>query len=489
MAENVTKPCEQVARGGIYIHIPFCLKKCYYCDFYSVPIGETDRSKKCDDDNSVQYDAVGCVGCNSCAAENKEDLRARYTRALLAEIKFYAKKYGKASFRASGESCAAAVSAAAGAETETKTFVVDSIFFGGGTPSLMSPQQIADIVEALRQSFEVAPDSEISMECNPKTLNAENLAGFKAAGVNRLSIGVQSFDDEILEGLGRVHRAGDAVETVKLAREAGFENINIDLMFAVPKQNMDKWLTTVETALSLKPEHISFYSLEIAEGTPFDRMVEAGEIKETPVELDREMYANAMARLAEAGYEHYEISNAALPGKECRHNQKYWHFEDYLGLGPSAHSFVRGIRFANAGNIDTYMSAFEGEELDKMFEAADSKMSFEDADSKKSLKKNDRMSEAGKFDIGFPQCVENCHVNSFEDNVSEYVFTALRTKRGVEFDKFEKVAGSEFWTVFRNEKLEFDEYVKDGYAISDEEHIALTKKGIDISNKIMAIFV
>ncbi len=326
-----------------------------------------------------------------------------------------------------------------------KKMPVDSIFFGGGTPSLMEPRHIADIIEALKQAFDVAAGSEISMECNPKTLNADNLAGFKAAGVNRLSIGVQSFDDEILKGLGRVHKAGDAIETIKLARKAGFDNINIDLMFAVPRQNMDKWLATVKQALELKPEHISFYSLEIAEGTPFDKMVENGEMKETPVELDREMYAKAMEMLAEAGYEHYEISNAAFPGKECKHNEKYWHFEDYLGLGPSAHSFVGGVRMFNPSDLEKYMAD--------------------------------------------PTAVEDTHINDFYDNVSEYVFTALRTKKGVDFDKFKNTTGEEFWSVFRDCKEEFRSYVTDGFAVEDEKHIALTKEGINISNKIMAIFV
>lgn len=388
--------------GGIYIHIPFCLKKCFYCDFYSE------------------------------AADDK-DLRALYTGALLADIEFYGKKYGKASGKASGKA--------------PGSFEADTIFFGGGTPSLMEPEHIEAVISALKEKFNVAENAEISMEANPATLSAAKLSGYRKAGVNRLSIGAQSFDDRVLEGLGRVHRACDIAETVAMARQAGFDNINLDLMFAVPNQTMDIWKESLEKIIYIKPEHISFYSLEIAENTPFGRWLEEGKLAETPVAEDRQMYSLGIEMLEAAGYEHYEISNMALSGRECRHNLKYWQMDDYLGLGPSAHSFMEGERFFNVGNVYKYIEMSPDER------------------------------------------VQDIYQNSLDDNASEFVFTALRTKDGVSLEAFKERIGVEFWQHFKDCREEFEKYVLDGYAVCDETHIALTAKGIDISNKIMAIFV
>ena len=347
--------------SGIYPHIPFCRKKCLYCDFYSEP---------CDDAR----------------------LRAEYTKALIGEINYYGQKY-------------------------SKNLKADTIFFGGGTPSLMEPELIDSIIKALKGAFSITEDAEITMECNPATLDNEKLRGYKAAGVNRLSIGSQSFDEEVLSGLGRIHSAKDIEATVKAAREAGFDNISLDLMFAVPKQTMAKWKDSLEKTLSLKPEHLSFYSLEIAE------------------------------RIKAAGYNHYEISNACLPGREARHNLKYWNLSDYLGFGPSAHSYMKGERHSNLADLRRYI-------------------------------------EAGGVD-----CIEESYINDLEDDAVEYTFTALRTKDGVLFETFRQKFGQEFWDFHSEAKKEFEGYVQGGFAEEDCEHIALTQKGIDISNKIMALFV
>ena len=377
--------------SGIYIHIPFCRKKCLYCDFYSEP---------CDDAR----------------------LRAEYTKALIGEINYYGQKY-------------------------SKNLKADTIFFGGGTPSLMEPELIDSIIKALKKAFSITEDAEITMECNPATLDNEKLRGYKAAGVNRLSIGSQSFDEEVLSGLGRIHSAKDIETTVKAAREAGFDNISLDLMFAVPKQTMAKWKDSLEKTLSLKPEHLSFYSLEIAEGTPFGKMHEEGTLEETSIEEDRKMYHYALERIKAAGYNHYEISNACLPGREARHNLKYWDLSDYLGLGPSAHSYIGGERHSNSADLRRYI-------------------------------------EAGGVD-----CIEESYINDLEDDAVEYTFTALRTKEGVSFEVFREKFGQEFWDFHSEAKKEFEGYVQGGFAEEDCEHIALTQKGIDISNKIMALFV
>lgn len=394
--------------AGIYIHIPFCLRKCYYCDFFS---------KAVDD----------------------RELREAYTKALLQEIAFYGAKYGK-------------------------TFKADSIFFGGGTPSLMEPELVQQIISAIKRAFSMNDDSEISMECNPATLTEEKLSGYKEAGVNRLSIGAQSFDDEVLEELGRIHRSADIVDTVKMARKMGFDNISLDLMFSVPKLDDKAWENSVKTALSLKPDHISFYSLEIAENTEFGKRFERGELVEQPASLDRLMYHKAIEIMKGQGFHQYEISNMALSGKECRHNRKYWRLEDYLALGAGAHGYVKGVRYSNVCDIEKYIASLENQDIN-----AESKL--------------------GESEAYGADCLEDYYINSYRDNVSEYVFTALRTNDGVSFKDFKEMFKDDFWSVYAKEKEEFFEYVCSGDAISDEEHIALTEDGMDISNRIMAIFV
>ncbi len=394
--------------AGIYIHIPFCLKKCFYCDFFSIA-------------SDVDY------------------IRKGYTRALLKEIGFYGAKYGK-------------------------DFVADTIFFGGGTPSLMEPELIDKILRCLKRNFFIAQNSEITMECNPATVNLEKLVKYRKSGVNRLSIGAQSFDDDVLRKLGRVHRAEDVIKTVQLARKAGFDNISLDLMFAVPEQDMGKWVESMKKALALAPEHLSFYSLEIADGTVFGDMYQAGKLKETPVEEDRKMYHTALDMTDKAGYNHYEISNAALPGRECRHNLKYWNLSEYMGLGASAHSFIRDTRYSNISNVKMYYHT----------------MWSQDATS--NMRIND--SEAFAAD-----CVGASRTNTYMDNVAEYTFTALRTKKGVVFEDFTKKLKNDFWDVYALQRAEFEMFVREGYAESDVWHIALTRKGIDISNRIMSLFV
>ncbi len=397
-----------MATAGIYIHIPFCLKKCFYCDFYS-------------------------------EAADDEYIRKGYTRALLKEIGFYGAKYGK-------------------------SFIADTIFFGGGTPSLMEPELIEKILRALKRNFFIAQESEITMECNPATLTAEKLLKYRRLGVNRLSIGAQSFDDEILGRLGRVHKAEDIIKTVELARKAGFDNISLDLMFAVPGQTMIKWRNSLKKALLLKPEHISFYSLEIAEDTVFGRMLKEGSLKETSVERDRRMYQEALDMTEAAGYNHYEISNCALPGKECTHNLKYWNLSEYMGLGASAHSFIKDVRYSNIDNLIQYSHV----------------MWSQDPAS------NIRIEGSEAFGA---DCVTVSNVNTYMDNVAEYTFTALRTKEGVVFDDFSKRLKNEFWDIYALQRAEFEMFVQKGYAESDGRHIALTRKGIDISNRIMSLFV
>ena len=379
---------------GIYVHIPFCLRKCPYCGFFSRP------------------------------PESRTEVND-YVRRIIGEIKAAASEYGVLP-DGSGPRRA------------------DSIFIGGGTPSLLEPEQVSDIISALRAGFLITPDAEISIEANPGTLEQDRakLAGFLAAGINRLSIGVQSFDDRVLRTLGRIHNAGEAERTFRAAREAGFDNINIDLMFGIPGQTAGQWDRTLRKATELDPEHISFYSLQLEEGTPFFEDFEAGRLTELTDDLDRAMYHHAIALLRNAGYHHYEISNAAKPGFECRHNLKYWTLTEYLGIGDTAASYIGGTRFT--------------------------------------------MMDGVKRDV---------HVNSSFDDMSEYMFTGLRLTRGILYSDFRRRFGMSPEEAFADRWAELDEFFRSGTlerrVTNDGERAVLliTEKGIDISNRIMEVFV
>lgn len=267
---------------GLYLHIPFCSKKCVYCDFYSVET--THRIEE-------------------------------FVHMLLHEIALRA------------------------AFTKPSAGVFDTVFFGGGTPSLLSVEQMERIVAALHEHFVIAPAAEWTMECNPGTVTLETLKGYRALGINRLSFGVQSFFEEELKFLSRIHNASEAFDAVKAARAAGFENVNIDLMFALPNQSMERWQRTVEQAVALETEHISAYSLIFEEGTPLHAMRLRGEVQPQHEEHDVAMYEWTMNTLLSHGYEQYEVSNFARSGKYCCHNCLYWQGGEYLAFGPSAHGY------------------------------------------------------------------------------------------------------------------------------------------------------
>lgn len=376
------------SRAGIYIHVPFCLRKCNYCAFLSSPAGESERE--------------------------------RYVNYLLKEI-------------------------ALRSDTITE---VDTVFFGGGTPSLLTPKQIGDVLSAVRAAFSVTPDAEITMEANPATLTSESLQGYRTAGINRLSMGVQSFHDERLKVLGRIHSAEDARREFRLAREAGFDNINIDLMFSIPGSTLEEVLEDIDCVCELGPEHVSFYSLQLEEGTPFFEAFERGELTEIPDDLDREMYHQGIARLAENGYWQYEISNFCKDGKLSRHNYKYWCMNEYLGLGLGASSYAGGCRIVNASDMDEYA----------------------------------RMIDEGKVPA------EDIYRNSGDDDVAEAAFTGLRRLEGIWFDE---ILGSRenFEEHYHEVMPEIMEFAANGFLVVDDEGMRLTERGIDVSNRIMALLV
>ena len=300
---------------SLYLHIPFCEHKCIYCDFYSIaPKGEMN-------DHAHLID--------------------RFLGALQKEI-------------------------ALRSQDERFNVSYETIFFGGGTPSLLSPKAIECIVDLLARSFKLQSDAEVTLEANPGTVDLEKLRAFRSAGVNRLSMGIQSFHEDDLIFLSRIHTAAQASECVRDAFQAGFENVSLDLIFALPSQTKRRWLSNLDQAVALEPTHLSCYSLIVEPNTPLHRMVESKQVSTISLEEDATLYEITMDVLTKNGYEQYEISNFARPGFKSRHNANYWNHTNYLGFGPSAHSFWRthqspeaSIRWWNIANVVGYAERLE----------------------------------------------------------------------------------------------------------------------------------
>ena len=282
---------------GLYVHIPFCATKCPYCDFNT-------------------YAKI-------------EDLMPAYATALATEIGQWGETLGRRT--------------------------VGTVFFGGGTPSYLPPSHVGELLDTVRRSFEVAPQAEVTLEANPDDVTDSKLAAWLSHGVNRLSIGVQSFDGRLLEMLGRRHSSADAVRAYRAAVEAGFSNTSIDLMYGLPDQTLGDWQRTLEQANALAPPHISMYCLTLEGGTPMERWVGSGRLAAPDPDLAADMYLMAQEVMEREGYGHYEISNWARPGFESRHNLVYWRNRPYLGVGPGAHSYLGAFRFFNIRSPTEYV--------------------------------------------------------------------------------------------------------------------------------------
>ncbi len=375
---------------SVYIHIPFCRKKCLYCDFPSAP-GTPDE---------IAY----------------------YFRVLMKEIRSF--------------------------EALDSLYTVKTIFFGGGTPSFVGAQYIEQVLNLLRTQYHFDKDIEITLEANPGTLTKESLSAYRRMGIGRLSLGLQSVHEDELKLLGRIHSYQDFLRSYDMAREAGFSNINIDLMSGLPRQTMEKWKKTLETVCRLEPEHISAYSLIIEEGTPFADTwgTRQGRIYLPGEELDRQMYHYTKEYLHSCGYERYEISNYAKPGRECRHNLTYWTCGEYIGFGQSAASYVDGRRFQNPAGREDYWnharSAYAGYKAAKPL--------------------------------------------SLKAREEEYMFLGLRTMRGVSREEFKKRFGESFPGTYEKKLLD---YCRQGFMEKAEDRLRLTDKGIDVSNIIMSDFL
>lgn len=369
---------------SLYIHIPFCVRKCLYCDFPSF--------------------------------SGMESIFDDYVRMLCREIDETYSDY--------------------------RGMEVKSIFIGGGTPSVLPPALLGRISDKIFSRFDVDSKAEITIETNPGTLDAKKLAEMKSMYFNRLSMGLQAWQDRLLKKLGRIHTADEFETNFLQARDAGFKNINVDLMFALPAQSLDDWQETLEKVMKLRPEHISAYSLIIEEGTPFFDMFDRGEIKETDEDTDRKMYYLAKEMLSDKSYKQYEISNFAREGFECYHNKVYWRTEEYQGFGLGAHSYADGVRFHNTYDMKEYLRG-EGLRLDKEF-------------------------------------------LSIEEKQEEFMFMGLRMNEGVSEAEFLRRFGESMDSVYGDE---IKELISEELLVKKDGRLSLTDRGVDISNSVFEKFI
>lgn len=373
---------------SIYIHIPFCIKKCFYCDFPSFAAGIADY----------------------------ED----YIEALVKEIKNTRQQY--------------------------QGYEIQTIFLGGGTPSVLPAKLTGKIMDALFSGYSISKNAEISLEANPGTLDKKKLRELAAMDFNRLSMGMQAWQNRLLKKLGRIHTIEDFLRNYADAKKAGFQNINIDLMFSLPDQTNSDWEETLEKTIHLKPTHISCYSLIVEEGTPFDQWKREGKLNLPKEETDRQQYYLAKEMLKDAGYQQYEISNFCRDAMECRHNLVYWRDEEYIGFGLGAHSYFQNRRYHNT--VDT-----------KKYGAAK----------------------------GEPQKIqEDIEKITRTMELSEFMFMGLRLTKGIEKERFFNRFGQEVKDIYQKE---IDKLIEAGLLTETQEHLFLTEKGVDLSNYVFEQFL
>ncbi len=375
-------------RLGIYLHVPFCMSKCAYCDFYSyVP------------KNELVYE--------------------RYANALISHMEHYK-------------------SAAAGCAP-------DSVYIGGGTPTVLPKEQLLKIVRAVRKNFSLAKTAEFTVEANPATVDLPTLRALRRAGVNRISFGLQSADQRELKALSRIHSRSDFEESYYMARRAKIENISVDLMFGIPHQTTESLLRSIDYVTRLNPEHISLYNLKIEPNTHFGK-IGAANLALPDEDEEFKMYLQACQLLESRGYKQYEISNFAKPGKMSRHNLKYWNCEEYLGLGPSAHSYFNGTRFSFIPSINQYMRGIENMGSEIIISDGSEQIS-------------------GRAMMG------------------EYIMLRFRLAEGLVLSDFQRKFGYDFEEMY-GDKLR--PYVEGGYMIRTRDSFALTPKGMFVSNYILS---
>jgi oxygen-independent coproporphyrinogen-3 oxidase len=370
---------------GVYLHVPFCAAICNYCNF-----------------NRGLFD---------------EPLKTRFVDALIQEIAH-----------------------------APRGLSADTIYFGGGTPSLLTPHEIESIIQAVRSTFDLAPDAEVTLEANPETVDVSRLEGFRRAGINRLSYGVQSFNDDDLKRLGRMHSAARAEQAVTMAREAGFDNVSLDLMMWLPEQDVAQWLLSVDKAIAVGPEHMSLYILEVYPHLPLKQEMDVRRWTQAEDDTAAEMYDLSMALLDRAGYEQYEISNVARPGYESLHNLKYWADGEWWGFGPGAHSTVDGSRWRNVSGTEEYVR---------------------------------------RIGSGAGVVAERRTVPA-DERLGDALFTGLRLNRGVDISALSQQYGIDIWARFGERLAPFRDA---GLLVAEGDRIRLTRAGMLLANEVMGVFV
>lgn len=424
----------------LYVHIPFCVKKCKYCDFLSF------------------------------AAD--ENTKKRYVEALCNEIIYCANVLPK--ILIDPKKVLMEQNDVWESQNEEKTakpckmgkVEVDTIYFGGGTPTALPVDDLVQILQKIKEEFVVNDDAEITFECNPATIDKNGLQKLQKNGVNRLSIGLQSTFDDELKLLGRIHNFDDFLEIFYAAREVGFKNLNVDLISALPGQTTEKYKISLQRLIKLQPEHISSYSLILEEGTPFYELYNERLEMLPDEETDREMYHLTKAMLQENGYERYEISNYAKPGFESKHNSGYWKRVPYLGLGLGASSLINNIRYRKKSDLASYLQIFGLQE------------------------KTCKMAKNEKNEI-FPQnLIQECETLDVVDQMAEFMYLGLRMSKGVNSEDFFKEFNQELRKVYGEviDKLE-----RDGLLIVKEEgkgeRFFLSEFGMDVSNFVFEKFL
>jgi oxygen-independent coproporphyrinogen-3 oxidase len=370
---------------GLYIHIPFCRSKCGYCDFYSITDTKSYR---------------------------------RYADSLVLHMEDYSES--------------------------VKNYTVDTVFIGGGTPTVMPKNLMLDLLDGIYDNFNVAKDAEITIEANPATVDTGTLKKYRSEGVNRLSIGMQSSCDNELRALTRIHTFDDFEDCFRAARKAGFDNINVDLMYGIPEQTPASFRMTLDSVCELRPEHISVYGLKIEDNTPFAGISDSLVLPDEDDEYG--MYIQAIQTLAQNGYSQYEISNFAIHGYECRHNLKYWNCMEYLGLGPGAHSYLNNCRFSFRRDIDLYMQCMENLDTD-----------------------------CGIID-------EYYNINP-DERVGEYIMMRLRLNEGLNTEQFRDLFNLNFERMYSKY---LKTYIDNGYMTKKGANYAFTEKGMYVSNYILS---
>ena len=404
---------------GIYIHIPFCQYKCDYCDFISF--------------------------------SNKQDFIENYVEAVKKEIYNYFKD-----------------------KTFLETYTVTTIYIGGGTPSYIDSKYICEIMEVLEKNLKQNKvkfeDMEITIEVNPGTVNKEKLEQYKKAKINRLSIGLQSTNNKILKEIGRIHTYEQFLETYQMAKQVGFDNINVDLMIGLPNQTIEDIKTSLNEVVQLNPTHISVYSLIVEEGTVIAKKVQNHQLQEMDEELERNMYWYVKNTLELNGYIHYEISNFAKEGKESKHNMNCWRQKEYIGIGLNAHSYLNYVRYTNTSEMEQYitrMNGLNGQIVEDILELSNNK-------EKENLEEN------------IETAYEIEEVQDVEDRKKEYMLLGLRTIEGVSISKFKEKYIDNPLFLFRKE---LEKLVEEKLVMIDGDDIRLTNKGLDLANLVWEEFI